>query len=120
MRIILFLIVSFFALNASATVLTYSSEGYRASIGDQRAVVFLNGKRYTCNWIDFQNEVVDDNGYVSTASTYNCGNNTLFVFKIFKGTKLSLQRLYDTKRSKVIFDKAADASEFATYRNEDN
>lgn len=103
-----------FPLFAQAITINFKDTKAEFVIGERRAVIFINGTKYICEFVENTPEEIDYDGLVYEAGTYFCGKRHIFAMKHYKNTDVYQLRLYDVKTDKYLYDNRILKSQFRT------
>lgn len=103
-----------FPLFAQAITINFKDTKAEFIIGEHRAVIFIDGKKFICKFAVNTPEEIDYDGLVYEAASYFCGKRHIFAMKHFKNTDVYQLRLYDVKTERYLYDNRILKSQFRT------
>lgn len=95
-----------------ATTVMFKDGENNFTIGEKRAVGFVDGKKYICEFVLNTPEEIDDDGLVFDADSYDCNNRIFFALKHYTHTDVYQIRLYNARSGKYLYDKRVLNTEF--------
>ena len=112
-KILMAVIVLLIPSLALATTVSFKDDEGNFTIGEKRAVAYVDGKKYVCEFGFNLPEEIDDDGLVFDAASYGCGNRIIFVLKHYANTDIYQIRLYNARTKKYLYDKRVLAGQFS-------